>query len=142
MRRISHLTKDAICWARNQTVAASERLEHWGEAGVSDEAYEELSDIHEALIDGFRDSLTKLFAIEVREVADEVGLKPGDMSRSHSAFPDLVGTDIEIEDSILDYCTEMVGDIFELTSVPAITIADEFEEWLNDLYEWHTRDAV
>jgi len=64
------------------------------------------------------------------------------MSRSHSAFPDLVGTDIEIEDSILDYCTEMVGDIFELTSIPAITIADEFEEWLNDLYEWHTRDTI
>jgi hypothetical protein len=36
----------------------------------------------------------------------------------------------------------MVGDIFELTSIPAITIADEFEEWLNDLYEWHTRDTV
>ena len=73
MRRISTLTKEAICWSRSQVVASRERLELWEQIGGPD-SYKELVEINEALVDGFRDTLSTLIAIEVKEVTDEFGI--------------------------------------------------------------------
>ena len=42
-----------------------------------------------------------------------------------------------IDESIDDYSADLVDDIMELNSLPAIAIADELESWLDDLYMYH-----
>ena len=94
-------------------------------------------EISEALVDGFSNTLRKLIAIEIKEVTDEFGLSPEHCRERMSAFPYLQDTEIELDESIIEYAAEIVEDVVEMRSVSAIAIADEFEEWLNDLYEWH-----
>ena len=136
MRRISTITKEAFCWSRSQLTASQERLEHW-ECHSTSDGFKELLEINEALEDGFRNTLGKLVALEIKEVTDEFNLKPSDCEEPRSAFPYLQGTEIELEESIIEYAAEIVEDVTEMRSVSALQIADEFEEWLNDLYEWH-----
>ena len=136
MRRISHLTKEAFCWTRAQIVASYERLELWQETS-GPETYKELLEVNEALVDGFRSSLTKLVAIEFQEVAAEFGISQEDALSRGSAFPHLQGSEIDLEESIVEYCSEIIEDILEVFTIPAVVIADEFEEWLSELYEWH-----
>ena len=136
MRRISHLTKEAFCFTRVQITAANERLEHWAAIG-SDESYKELVEINEALVDSFRGTLLKLVAIEFAEVAEEFGITESDSKKTGSAFPYLQDTEIELNESIIDYCVEIVDDLIEVYTIPATIIADELEEWLSELAEWH-----
>ena len=136
MRRISTITKEAFCWSRSQLTASQERLEHWENCSTP-EGFKELLEINESLEEGFRNTLGKLVALEIKEVTDEFNLKPSDCERPRSAFPYLQGTEIELEESIIEYAAEIVEDVTEMRSVSALQIADEFEEWLNDLYEWH-----
>jgi len=136
MRRINALTKEAICWSRSQVVASRERLELWEQIGGPD-SYKELVEINEALVDGFRNTLSNLIAIEVREVADEFGITAEQAHEQGSAFPHLQGTEVDLPESIVEYCGEILDDITELYTVPAVAIADELEEWLSELYDWH-----
>ena len=136
MRRISTLTKEAICWSRSQVVASRERLELWEQIGGPD-SYKELVEINEALVDGFRDTLSTLIAIEVKEVTDEFGITEEEAQEQGSAFPHLQGTEVDLPESIVEYCSEILDDITDLYTVPAVAIADELEEWLSELYEWH-----
>ena len=136
MRRISTLTKEAICWSRSQVVASRERLELWEQMGGPD-SYKELVEINEALVDGFRDTLSTLIAIEVKEVTDEFGITEEQAQEQGSAFPHLQGTEVDLDESIVGYCSEILDDITDLYTVPAVAIADELEEWLSELYEWH-----
>ena len=136
MRRISTLTKEAICWSRSQVVASRERLELWEQIGGPD-SYKELVEINEALVDGFRGTLSTLIAIEVKEVTDEFGITEEQAQEQGSAFPHLQGTEIDLDESIVEYCSEILDDITDLYTVPAVAIADELEEWLSELHEWH-----
>ena len=136
MRRISTLTKEAICWSRSQVVASRERLELWEQIGGPD-SYKELVEINEALVDGFRNTLSNLIAIEVREVTEEFGITEEEAQEQGSAFPHLQGTEVDLPESIVEYCSEILDDITDLYTVPAVAIADELEEWLSELYEWH-----
>ncbi len=137
MRRISPITKEAFCWTRNQVVYSYERLEHWHDV-ASPESYKELVEVNEALIDGFKSSLTKLVAIEFQEVAREFGIDEEYAQERGSAFPHLQDTDIELSESVVEYCSEIIEDIMEVFTIPAVSIADEFEEWLSELYDWHS----
>jgi len=49
----------------------------------------------------------------------------------------LQGTEVDLDESIVEYCSEILDDITDLYTVPAFAIADELEEWLSELYEWH-----
>ena len=139
MRRISPVTKEAFCWTRSQVVYSYERLEHW-ENTAGPETYKELVELNEALLDGFKSSLTKLVAIEFQEVAHEFGLDEEHAQQRGSAFPHLQGTDIDLNESVVEYCAEIIEDLMEVFTIPAISIADEFEEWLSELYDWHARE--
>jgi hypothetical protein len=136
MRRISTITKEAFCWSRAQITLSQERLEHW-ENHSTPEGYLDLLELSQSLEEGFADTLSKLVALEIKEVADEFNLSPNHCSKVRSAFPYLQGTEIELEESIIEYAAEIVEDVTEMRTVSALQIADEFEEWLNDLYEWH-----
>ncbi len=140
MRRISHLTKEAFCHVRIMTVAAQERLELW-ETQNGQDTVKELYEIHESLIDSLSGSLMKCVGIELEEIKREFDLKAEDVTEPFSAFPYLQGTEVSLEESAIEYCTEIVSDVMEVTSIPAITIADEFEEWLSELYEWHSKQG-
>ena len=136
MRRISPITKEAFCWARSQVVYGYERLEYWREAADT-ETYKELVEVNEALVDGIKGSLTKLVAIEFQELAHEFGIDEEHAQQRGSAFPHLQGTEIDLNESVVEYCAEIIEDIIEIFTIPAVVIADEFEEWLSELYEWH-----
>lgn len=136
MRRISPITKEAFCWTRSQVVYSYERLEHW-ESASSPETYKELLEVNEALIDGFKSSLTKLIAIEFQEVAHEFGITEEQAMDRGSAFPHLQGTEIDLNESVVEYCAEIIEDLMEVFTIPAVSIADEFEEWLSELYDWY-----
>ena len=136
MRRISPITKEAFCWARSQVVYGYERLEYWREAADA-ETYKELVEVNEALVDGIKGSLTKLVAIEFQELAHEFGIDEEHAQQRGSAFPHLQGTEIDLNESVVEYCAEIIEDIIEIFTIPAVVIADEFEEWLSELYEWH-----
>ncbi len=136
MRRISHLTKEAFCWSRAQVVGSRERLEHWEQVS-GPETFKELVEVNEAMIDGFRHTLTKLVAIEVNELAQEFGITDEMAQKPQSAFPYLQDQSVEFEESIIEYCAEVIDDLLEVYTIPATVIADDFEEWLNELYEWH-----
>ncbi len=136
MRRISPITKEAFCWARSQVVYSFERLEHWQGVAESD-TYKELVEVNEALVDSIKGSLTKLVAIEFQELAHEFDIDEEHAQQRGSAFPHLQGTEIDLNESVVEYCAEIIEDVIEVFTIPAVVIADEFEEWLSDLYEWH-----
>ncbi len=136
MRRINHLTKEAFCWSRAQVVGGSERLEHWEQVS-GPETFKELVEINEAMIDGIRHTLTKFVAIEVNEITQEFGITDEMAQEPKSAFPYSQDQSVEFEDSIIEYCAEVIDDLLEAYTIPATVIADDFEEWLNELYEWH-----
>jgi len=92
--------------------------------------YEELADIYDAMLDGIRGTLEKMIEIEVNEIVDEFNL---DRAEPNSAMPAIE----QIDESIDDYSADLIGDIMELNSLPAIAIADELESWLDDLYMYH-----
>ena len=129
MRRISLTLKDHILWSRCKAVSVAEQQELHAET-YSKEEYEDLADIYDAMLDGIRGTLVTLTGIEVNEVVEEFNL---DRAEPNSAMPDIE----QIEESIDEYSADLVDDIMELNSLPAIAIADELESWLNDLYIYH-----
>ena len=129
MRRISLTLKDHILWSRCKAVSVAEQQELHAET-YSKEEYEGLADIYDAMLDGIRGTLVKMIEIEVNEVVDEFLL---DSAEPNSAMPEIE----QIEESIDEYSEDLVNDIMELNSLPAIAIADELESWLNDLYMYH-----
>ena len=129
MRRISLTLKDHILWSRCKAVSIAEQQELHAET-YSKEEYEGLADIYDAMLDGIRGTLVKMIEIEVNEVVDEFLL---DRAEPNSAMPEIE----QIEESIDEYSEDLVNDIMELNSLPAIAIADELESWLNDLYMYH-----
>ncbi|MGI9460313.1 MAG: hypothetical protein ACR2NF_09965 [Pirellulales bacterium] len=122
-------------------MASNERLELWATIG-SRESYKELVEVNEALVDSVVGSLNKLVAIEVSQLTEEFCITEKDATESGSAFPHLQGTEVELDESIIDYCTELVSDVVELTTIPAISIADELENWLDELAEYHRERRV
>ena len=129
MRRISLTLKDHILWSRCKAVSVAEQQELHMETYTKDE-YEELADIYDAMLDGIRGTLEKMIEIEVNEIVDEFNL---DRAEPNSAMPAIE----QIDESIDDYSADLIGDIMELNSLPAIAIADELESWLDDLYMYH-----
>jgi len=136
MRRISPITKEAFCWARSQVVYSYERLEHWEDV-TNPETYKQLLEVNEALVDSFKTSITKLVAMEFQEVAQEFNISEDQAQQRGSAFPHLAGTDVGLDESVVEYCSEIIDDLLEVFTIPAISIADEFEEWLSELYDWY-----
>lgn len=133
MRRISSVTKDAICYTRSTVVMTEERSEAMSQH-YAPETYAEIREIHEAMIEGCRNTVAKLIALEVKELTDEFGLTEKFMKSAGSAFPDCT----ELGDvTMIGYMSDLVEDAIELISMPAIEVADEFEDWLNDLWEYH-----
>jgi len=92
--------------------------------------YEELADIYDAMLEGIRSTLVKMIEIEVNEVVDEFNLNKAE---PNSAMPAIE----QVEESIEEYSADLIDDIMELNSLPAIAIADELESWLDDLYMYH-----
>jgi hypothetical protein len=129
MRRISLTLKEHILWSRCKAVSVAEQQELHMETYTKDE-YEELADIYDAMLEGIRGTLVKMIEIEVNEVADEFNLNKAE---PNSAMPAIE----QIEESIDEYSNDLVDDIMELNSLPAIAIADELESWLDDLYMYH-----
>ena len=140
MRRLDHMTKDLICWTRACTVQAREKseffLEEHGTVDGGDFA-ESMCDITERLIEGFRETLGKVIGIEVLEVLSSFDIPQGHMSKKGSAFPHLLQEDMPFNESIIQHILDLVEDILDLTSLPAMTIVDEIEEWLDELYNYH-----
>ena len=129
MRRISLTLKDHILWSRCKAVSVAEQQELHMETYTKDE-YEDLADIYDAMLEGIRGTLEKMIAIEVNEIVDEFNL---DRAEPNSAMPAIE----QIEESIDEYSNDLIADIMELNSLPAIAIADELESWLDDLYMYH-----
>ena len=129
MRRISLTLKEHILWSRCKAVSVAEQQELHAET-YSKEEYESLADIYDAMLDGIKNTLVTMIGIEVNEVVEEFNL---DRAEPNSAMPDIE----QIEESIDEYSADLVDDIMELNSLPAIAIADELESWLNDLYMYH-----
>jgi hypothetical protein len=129
MRRISLTLKEHILWSRCKAVSVAEQQELHAET-YSKEEYESLADIYDAMLDGIRGTLVTMIGIEVNEIVEEFNL---DRAEPNSAMPDIE----QIEESIDEYSADLVDDIMELNSLPAIAIADELESWLNDLYTYH-----
>ena len=129
MRRISLTLKDHILWSRCKAVSVAEQQELHMETYTKDE-YEELADIYDAMLEGIRGTLEKMIAIEVNEIVDEFNLN---RAEPNSAMPAIE----QIEESIDEYSNDLIVDIMELNSLPAIAIADELESWLDDLYMYH-----
>jgi len=129
MRRISLTLKEHILWSRCKAVSIAEQQELHAET-YSKEGYESLADIYDAMLDGIKNTLVKMIEIEVNEIVEEFNL---DRAEPNSAMPDIE----QVEESIDEYSNDLIDDIMELNSLPAIAIADELESWLNDLYIYH-----
>jgi len=129
MRRISLTLKEHILWSRCKAVSIAEQQELHAET-YSKEEYESLADIYDAMLDGIKNTLVKMIEIEVNEIVEEFNL---DRAEPNSAMPDIE----QVEESIDEYSNDLIDDIMELNSLPAIAIADELESWLNDLYIYH-----
>ena len=129
MRRISLTLKEHILWSRCKAVSIAEQQELHAET-YSKEGYESLADIYDAMLDGIKNTLVKMIEIEVNEIVEEFNL---DRAEPNSAMPDIE----QIEESIDEYSNDLIDDIMELNSLPAVAIADELESWLNDLYIYH-----
>jgi hypothetical protein len=140
MRRLDHRTKDIILWTRSATVQAREKLEFFleehGTASGGDFA-EGMCDITERLLEGFRETLGKVLGIEVLDVLSSFDIPDGYVTKSGSAFPHLKEEGISFDESIIEYIKELIDSILDLPSLPAMSIIDEIEEWLNDLYDYH-----
>lgn len=137
MRRIDSTTKEMICWVRSAAVQASERLEFHRTIYSKDDV-QELIDINEALNDSYESSISKVLAIEVNEILNEFGLDERHATSEWSAFPHLKGqVEFSMNESIVEYTADLIKDLLTHNTIPAIEIADEFEEWLNDLYDFH-----
>lgn len=137
MRRLHSIAKDAIIQARYRTVAARELAEAQVVA-YGEDAMEELTSIYEDMENVTKDHLIKVIGYEVGSLVNEFEL--GDtIGHVGSAFPMVEA----IEESITDYTLQLVDDVIDCVDIPAVTIIDEIEEWLNDLFEYHSakRDA-
>ena len=145
MRRLDADTKEIICWVRSAATQARERLEFYANAKstnstIGDHGFsDDVEEITDALIESYRRSVCKAITIEVVYMMQEFILPEGYSDMKGSAFPHLQGNEenINFDESINQYIIDMSNDIVNLPTVPAITIVDELEEWLNDLYEWH-----
>ena len=145
MRRLDPNTKEIICWVRSSTVQARERLEFFDTNRSAEKGGEEaglVGDITEALVEGFRESLIKALGIEVMAVVNSFDLPKNYVSKKGSAFPHLSDCkDIDFSESVSSYMSDVIEDILNLPSLPAMTIVDEVEEWLNDLYDYHLNNS-
>ena len=136
MRRITTVTKEAFLWVRAQVAKTQEMQEHWQEVGAGTQTFKEIVEINEALIDSFRDTLFKLLSLELQWLFDEFNLSKQHALASGSAFP-AYPEQTGLDESIVEYCNDIVSDVVELYTMPAIQIADEFEEWADELYNYH-----
>ena len=137
MRRIDSKTKEAIFWTRTQVVYIHEKQEAqflgltWGDQFDASEKLKELVSVNATSIESMERALTELFVTEVASVAVEYGFNPVEEG---SAFP-MEGS----EESCPDYIRELVGHVVDLWHIPAVEVADELENWLNDLSEYHEK---
>ena len=132
MRRISTTLKDQILWTRAKSASITEQTEfHW--ETYTKEQYGEIAEIFEAMLDGMKNTLNKMVALEIKEIVDEFGLDPAE---KNSAMPQV---DL-VEESIVEYAAELIEDVITLPTLPALEIVDELEQWLHDLVEYHTSE--
>ena len=141
MRRLDSNTKEIICWVRSSTVQANERLEFFLETKMDvdgGEFAETISDITENLTEGYRETLARAIGLEVLDVLNSFDLPKGHENKKRSAFPHLQDCkEVDFNETIVEYVSDVIDDILDLPSLPAMAIIDELEEWLNDLYDFH-----
>ena len=131
MRRIHSVIKDGIMMARYTAVRTMEMQEAQVEAyGLSNVS--ELEEAYDEMIRAQHNALLILIGTEVGEVVREFGIE-GEVNHPGSAFPQIT----QIEESISEYVLTLIDDILTLVQMPAVTIIDELEEWLNDLWDFH-----
>ena len=138
MRRINPLLKEAINTARYVHVRDQELFDAYVESVDSDVVDEELLDKLDAMIDesveNKKQALFILLTLEANEVTDNFGML--DQSpKAGSAFP---WEDVNaLPQSLNEYLGELVNDIFDATDIPSVQIADEFEVWLDSLWNYY-----
>ena len=131
MRRLHTITKDAIIQSRYRISSSRETCEAQIEA-YGESAMEDMLGLYGEMEDNIRDYLLKVIGIEVGLVVNEFEI--GDeVAVAGSAFPGLK----QIEESIAEYILQLVEDVIDCHTLPAIALCDEIEEWLNDLYDHH-----
>ena len=136
MRRVEPVTKEAFLWVRAQVTKSREMQEHWEELGGTSESVKEIVEVNEALIDSLRNTLSKLVSLELQWLFDEFNISKRYVMKSGTAFPGY-SDEVGLDESIVEYCNDLVGDVIECYTIPAMQLADEFEEWVGDLYEYH-----
>ncbi len=139
MRRIDSKTKEAIFWTRAQVVYINERQEAQvlglasGDQYDASERLKDLISVNVTSVDSMQQALAELFIKEVAAVAVEYDFDP---TASGSAFP---FDGMDSEETCADWVWELVGHVIDLWHMPAVEIADHFEEWLNELSEYHEK---
>ena len=138
MRRINPLLKEAINTARYVHVRDQELFDAYVESVDSDVVDEELLDKLDAMIDesveNKKQALFILLTLEANEVTDNFG-ELDQSPKAGSAFP---WEDVNaLPQSLNEYLGELVNDIFDATDIPSVQIADEFEVWLDSLWNYY-----
>lgn len=138
MRKINPLLKEAINSARYVHVRDKEWFDAYVASSAPDAMDEELLERLHAMVEENvetkKQSLYILMTIETNEVTSNFGML--DQSpKAGSAFP-WEGVDA-MPQSINEYIGEMVSDIFDATDIPSVQIGDEFEVWLDSLWNYY-----
>ena len=138
MRRINPLLKEAINTARYVHVRDQELFDAYVESVDSDVVDEELLDKLDAMIDesieNKKQALFILLTLEANEVTGNFGVL-NQSPKAGSAFP---WEDVNaLPQSLNEYLGELVNDIFDATDIPSVQIADEFEVWLDSLWNYY-----
>lgn len=132
MRRLSNITKETALWARAKIVGINELAEAQRTALDSDQ-YEELEGIYDGMKDDIKSGLFKVFSFELSELRKQFDLTEDQLTKKGTAFPEVE----QLDESVVEYVVDLVGDLIELYTMPALDIIDEAEEWLNELWEHH-----
>ena len=137
MRKINPQVKELINTARYNYVRDNEVFDAFLDS--SDLEQKTLLQLETLLDETVENQKQKLFVVlqmETNEVTMEFGvfeLSP----LAGSAFP---WEDVEaMPQSINEYIGELVSDVFEATDIPSSQIADEFEVWLDSLWNHYEK---
>jgi len=130
MRRISPDAKQFINWTRLQVCQVTEEAQHY-KTKFGTDGTEELMESYNSMLAALMEGCGKVIGIEIAEVCSEFGVE--NTSEKRTAFP----FDPDLPDSIEEYACELVRDVCLAYDVPSVEIADELEEWLNDLWDFH-----
>ena len=139
MRRINPYVKEAINAARYDSVRNEEILGAYFESTNHDD--KTLNQIH-VLIDECRENDKQQLLILLQLEANEVTTHFGVLDKSADAGSAFPWESVDaIPQSLNEYIGETVCDIFDAIDIPSSQIADEFEVWLDRLWQYYESNA-